>query len=285
MAYKIFTTEFDRVVDLRDLALERDGSDAQLKSNTMHLDAIPVETPEIGSGGPLTILLDCSGSMRDGTMRAAAAALRALGDGLEAAGRPFEILGYTTSGWKGGESRKAWAAAGCPRNPGRLCDLMHIVIKDRQETWTEARKDLPNLLMGSILKENVDGEALLWARDRILAAGSEDPGSVLVISDGSPVDDSTLSNNPENYLLEHLREAIGTMDKIPLHAIRILSLACRNSEKDPIWPHRTDLDPGAGFADPGDGLASDILAAAAGAIARMDAAAPSEPEDVAEPSP
>ncbi|MCB1739050.1 MAG: cobaltochelatase subunit CobT, partial [Gammaproteobacteria bacterium] len=117
------------------------------------------------------------------------------------------ILGFTTRAWKGGQAREKWIAAGKPANPGRLNDLRHIVYKPADAPWRRARRSLGIMLREGILKENIDGEALHWAHQRLLAR-PEQRRILVVISDGAPVDDSTLSVNPSNYLERHLREVI-----------------------------------------------------------------------------
>jgi cobaltochelatase CobT len=116
-------------------------------------------------------------------------------------------LGFTTRAWKGGQSREKWLAEGKPPNPGRLNDLRHIVYKPADAPWRRARKALGLMLREGLLKENIDGEALLWAHERLLAR-TEQRRILMVISDGAPVDDSTLSVNPGNYLERHLRDVI-----------------------------------------------------------------------------
>jgi cobaltochelatase CobT len=126
---------------------------------------------------------------------------------LERCGVKVEILGFTTRMWKGGQSRESWIAANKPGNPGRLNDLRHIVYKAADTPWRRARKNLGLMLREGILKENIDGEALLWAHQRLIGR-PEQRKILMVISDGAPVDDSTLSVNPGNYLEQHLREVI-----------------------------------------------------------------------------
>jgi cobaltochelatase CobT len=134
-----------------------------------------------------------------------------------------EILGFTTRAWKGGSSRDAWVKSGKPHLPGRLNDLRHIVYKSADEPWRHARRNLGLMLREGLLKENIDGEALLWAHGRLLAR-TEQRRILMVISDGAPVDDSTLSVNPGNYLEAHLRAVIDWIEKnseIELTAIGI----------------------------------------------------------------
>jgi cobaltochelatase CobT len=126
---------------------------------------------------------------------------------LERCGVKVEILGFTTSQWKGGQSRKQWVDSGKPAHPGRLNDLRHIVYKSADTPWRRARKNLGLMLREGILKENIDGEALAWAHTRLMGR-SEARRILMVVSDGAPVDDSTLSVNPGNYLEKHLRDVI-----------------------------------------------------------------------------
>src|SRR5436190_13164496 len=171
----------------------------------------------------VTLLIDNSGSMRGRPITVAAMSADILARTLERCGVKVEILGFTTRAWKGGQSRERWITAGKPPNPGRLNDLRHIVYKPADAPWRRARKSLGLMLREGILKENIDGEALLWAHNRLVGR-SEQRKILMVISDGAPVDDSTLSVNPGNYLERHLREAIGwieTQSPVELIAIGI----------------------------------------------------------------
>ncbi len=155
----------------------------------------------------VTLLIDNSGSMRGRPITVAAMCGDILARTLERCSVKVEILGFTTRAWKGGQSRERWVADGKPRNPGRLNDLRHIVYKPADAPWRRARKNLGLMLREGLLKENIDGEALLWAYRR-LTSRPERRRILMVISDGAPVDDSTLSVNPGNYLERHLREVI-----------------------------------------------------------------------------
>jgi cobaltochelatase CobT len=159
----------------------------------------------------VTLLIDNSGSMRGRPITVAAMSADILARTLERCGVKVEILGFTTRAWKGGQSRERWIAAGKPANPGRLNDLRHIIYKSADAPWRRARRSLGLMLREGILKENIDGEALLWAHNRLIAR-SEERLILMVISDGAPVDDSTLSVNPGNYLERHLREVIGDIE-------------------------------------------------------------------------
>ena len=155
----------------------------------------------------VTLLLDNSGSMRGRPITIAAVTADILARTLERCGVKVEILGFTTKAWKGGQSREAWQVAGKPEAPGRLNDLRHIIYKSADMPWRRARRSLGLMLREGILKENIDGEALNWAHERLLAR-TEDRRILMVISDGAPVDDSTLSANSGNYLERHLRQVI-----------------------------------------------------------------------------
>jgi cobaltochelatase CobT len=171
----------------------------------------------------VTLLLDNSGSMRGRPITVAATCADILARTLERCGVKVEILGFTTRAWKGGQSRESWLAQGKPANPGRLNDLRHIVYKAADSPWRRARKNLGLMMREGLLKENIDGEALDWAHKRLLAR-TETRKILMMISDGAPVDDSTLSVNPGNYLERHLRwviEDIETRSPVELIAIGI----------------------------------------------------------------
>ncbi|MBF0563234.1 MAG: cobaltochelatase subunit CobT, partial [Alphaproteobacteria bacterium] len=159
----------------------------------------------------VTLLIDNSGSMRGRPITVAAMSADILARTLERCGVKVEVLGFTTSAWKGGKVRELWIQQGKPANPGRLNDLRHILYKSADTPWRRARKNLGLMLREGILKENIDGEALLWAHERLIAR-FEQRRILMVISDGAPVDDSTLSANPGNYLEKHLREVIGWIE-------------------------------------------------------------------------
>jgi cobaltochelatase CobT len=155
----------------------------------------------------VTLLIDNSGSMRGRPISIAAISADILARTLERCGVRTEILGFTTRAWKGGQSRELWLQQGRPPAPGRLNDLRHIVYKRADEPWRRAKKSLGLMMREGLLKENIDGEALLWAHSRLISR-SEDRKILMVISDGAPVDDSTLSVNSGSYLERHLRQVI-----------------------------------------------------------------------------
>ncbi len=171
----------------------------------------------------VTLLIDNSGSMRGRPITVAAMSADILARTLERCGVKVEVLGFTTRSWKGGSSREKWVADGKPKNPGRLNDLRHIVYKSAEMPWRRARPNLGLMLREGLLKENIDGEALLWAHNRLLGR-PEQRRILMVISDGAPVDDATLSANPGNYLEKHLRDVIEwieTRSSVELTAIGI----------------------------------------------------------------
>ncbi len=169
----------------------------------------------------VTLLIDNSGSMRGRPISIAAISADIMARTLERCGVKTEILGFTTRAWKGGQSREEWLAAGRPPMPGRLNDLRHIVYKKADEPWRRARKNLGLMMREGLLKENIDGEALLWAHSRLLAR-NEERRILMVISDGAPVDDSTLSVNSGTYLERHLRQVIDWIEnRSPVQLVAI----------------------------------------------------------------
>lgn len=171
----------------------------------------------------VSLLIDNSGSMRGRPITVASMSADILARTLERCGVKVEILGFTTRAWKGGQSRERWVADGRPKGPGRLNDLRHIVYKAADVPWRRARRNLGLMLREGVLKENIDGEALLWAHNRLIGR-AEQRRVLMVISDGAPVDDATLSANPGNYLERHLRDVIEwieTRSPVELTAIGI----------------------------------------------------------------
>lgn len=169
----------------------------------------------------VTLLIDNSGSMRGRPISIAAISTDILARTLERCGVKVEILGFTTRAWKGGSSRERWLSDGKPHHPGRLNDLRHIVYKPADKPWRHVRENLGLMLREGLLKENIDGEALLWASHRLLAR-PEQRKIMMVISDGAPVDDSTLSANTGNFLEEHLKRVIHWVEtKTPIQLLAI----------------------------------------------------------------
>ncbi|MBB4065138.1 cobaltochelatase subunit CobT [Gellertiella hungarica] len=171
----------------------------------------------------VTLLIDNSGSMRGRPITVAATCADILARTLERCGVKVELLGFTTKAWKGGQSREKWLGSGKPPAPGRLNDLRHIIYKSADAPWRRARRNLGLMMREGLLKENIDGEALMWAHNRLMQR-REQRRILMMISDGAPVDDSTLSVNPGNYLERHLRaviEQIETRSPVELLAIGI----------------------------------------------------------------
>ncbi|MDG4880831.1 cobaltochelatase subunit CobT [Mesorhizobium sp. WSM4884] len=171
----------------------------------------------------VSLVLDNSGSMRGRPITVAATCADILARTLERCGVSVEILGFTTRAWKGGQAREKWLKDGKPPNPGRLNDLRHIIYKSADHPWRRARRNLGLMMREGLLKENIDGEALLWAHNRLIGR-PEQRKILMMISDGAPVDDSTLSVNPGNYLERHLRaviDLIETRSPVELLAIGI----------------------------------------------------------------
>ena len=258
--YKIFTTQFDEVINAIELAtpeesqrlriqldqliaphqttigklanrLQRLLQAQQNRSWNYNLEEGLLDTAQLHRvitrpGDPLSfkqeseskfkdtvvsLLIDSSGSMRGRSMTLAAICGDIIGSTLERCYVKTELLGFTTKHWKGGDARKAWVNQGSPSNPGRLNDLRHIIFKAADENFRKARKSFGIMLREGLLKENVDGEALAWAHQR-LTKRNEERKILIVISDGAPVDDSTLSTNHSNFLDNHLRQIIASIE-------------------------------------------------------------------------
>ncbi len=206
MAQQQRSWEFDLEEGLLDA-----GRLARIVANPTHSLSFKREKETKFRDTVVTLLIDNSGSMRGRPISIAAMTADLLARTLERCAVKVEILGFTTSQWKGGQSRRLWTEEGKPANPGRLNDLRHIVYKSADMPWRRARKNLGLMLREGILKENIDGEALAWAHNRLAARG-EQRRILMIISDGAPVDDSTLSVNPGNYLEQHLREVISYIE-------------------------------------------------------------------------
>ncbi|HYZ33635.1 MAG TPA: cobaltochelatase subunit CobT [Crenalkalicoccus sp.] len=198
--------EFDLEEGLLDVARL-----ARVVANPMHSLSYKREREADFRDTVVTLLIDNSGSMRGRPITVAAMCSDILARTLERCSVKVEILGFTTRAWKGGQSREKWVQEGKPRNPGRLNDLRHVVYKSADAPWRRARRSLGLMLREGLLKENIDGEALEWAYRR-LRNRPEHRRILMVISDGAPVDDSTLSVNPGNYLERHLRRVIAEIE-------------------------------------------------------------------------
>ncbi len=218
MAQQQRSWEFDLDEGLLDA-----GRLSRVVTNPMHALSFKHERETEFRDTVVTLLIDNSGSMRGRPITVAAMCGDILARTLERCAVKVEVLGFTTRAWKGGQSREKWVQDGKPRNPGRLNDLRHIIYKAADSPWRRARKNLGLMLREGLLKENIDGEALLWAYRRLVVR-PEHRRILMVISDGAPVDDFTLSVNPGNYLEKHLREVIReieTRDQVELIAIGI----------------------------------------------------------------
>ncbi|MEO5338573.1 MAG: cobaltochelatase subunit CobT, partial [Magnetospirillum sp. WYHS-4] len=208
--------------DLEDGLLDS-GRLARVVANPTHALSFKMERDTDFRDTVVALLIDNSGSMRGRPITVAAMCADILARTLERCGVKVEILGFTTRAWKGGRAREKWVEEGKAKNPGRLNDLRHIVYKAADQPWRRARRGLGLMLREGILKENIDGEALLWAHARLVRR-PEQRRILMVISDGAPVDDATLSANPGNYLERHLREVIReieTRSPVELSAIGI----------------------------------------------------------------
>ena len=216
MAQQVRAWQFDLEEGLLDAARL-----ARVVADPIHSLSYKMEKQTDFRDTVVSLLIDNSGSMRGRPISVAAMSADILARTLERCGVKTEVLGFTTRAWKGGQSREKWLAAGKPANPGRLNDLRHIIYKEADSPLRRARKNLGLMLREGILKENIDGEALLWAHHRLLGR-PEDRRILMVISDGAPVDDSTLSVNPGNYLERHLREVIEWIEtRSPVELIAI----------------------------------------------------------------
>jgi cobaltochelatase CobT len=216
MAQQSRSWEFDQEEGLLDVARL-----ARVVVNPAHSLSYKVERDTEFRDTIVTLLLDNSGSMRGRPISIAAISADILARTLERCGVKVEILGFTTRAWKGGQSRERWLSEGRPAHPGRLNDLRHIIYKQADEPWRRARKNLGLMMREGLLKENIDGEALLWAHNRLIGR-VEERKILMVISDGAPVDDSTLSVNSGTYLERHLRQVIGWIEtRSPVQLIAI----------------------------------------------------------------
>lgn len=216
MAQQARSWDFDQEEGLLDAARL-----ARVVVNPMQSLSYKIERDTDFKDTVVTLLIDNSGSMRGRPISIAAISADIMARTLERVGVKVEILGFTTRAWKGGQSREAWLAAGRPAQPGRLNDLRHIIYKQADEPWRRAKKSLGLMMREGLLKENIDGEALLWAHSRLIAR-AEDRKVLMVISDGAPVDDSTLSVNSGSYLDRHLRQVIGWIEaRSPVELVAI----------------------------------------------------------------
>jgi cobaltochelatase CobT len=216
MAQQSRSWEFDQEEGMLDAARL-----ARVIINPAHSLSYKVERDTDFRDTVVSLLIDNSGSMRGRPISIAAISADIMARTLERCGVKVEILGFTTRAWKGGQARERWLAEGRPPQPGRLNDLRHIVYKRADEPWRRARKNLGLMMREGLLKENIDGEALLWAHNRLIAR-PEERRVLMVISDGAPVDDSTLSVNSGTYLERHLRQVIAWIEnRSPVELVAI----------------------------------------------------------------
>lgn len=216
MAQQSRSWDFDQEEGLLDAARL-----ARVVVNPAHSLSYKIERDTEFRDTVVSLLIDNSGSMRGRPISIAAISADILARTLERCGVKVEILGFTTRAWKGGQSREAWLSQGRPPGPGRLNDLRHIVYKAADEPWRRARRNLGLMMREGLLKENIDGEALLWAHGRLIAR-PEERRVLMVISDGAPVDDSTLSVNSGTYLERHLRQVIAWIEaRSPVELVAI----------------------------------------------------------------
>jgi len=218
--YVVFDPSHDEVVPADSLVAPERARQlrADVDAYLHRLAPLPAASVErvkaMVSRGPttaVTLLIDNSGSMRGEPIASAASTADLLCATLEDSGSSVEVLGYTTAGWRGGAAREHWIEHGEPPFPGRLCVVRHIVYKAGDATGAAARQSLSVMTDETLLKENIDGEALLWACGR-LTARAEARRILIVLSDGAPVDDATLAANDDWFLIRHLKSAIATIE-------------------------------------------------------------------------
>ena len=207
MAQQARSWDFDQEEGLLDAARL-----ARVVVNPTHSLSYKIERDTEFRDTVVGLLIDNSGSMRGRPIAIAAICADILARTLERVGVASEVLGFTTRAWKGGQSREQWLADGRPANPGRLNDLRHIIYKRSDEPYRHARRNLGLMMREGLLKENIDGEALLWAHNRLIAR-PEERRILMIISDGAPVDDSTASANGGAYLERHLRQVIDWIER------------------------------------------------------------------------
>lgn len=229
-SYSIFTTSFDMELSSDDLGRKLTGEEREIWQEQIAafetatevartkvaanllacVDSLRDRMPEIETSTAVSVLIDHSGSLKGQKAMLACLLAEVIGEFLGRLGVSFEILGFTTSSWCGGQSRKRWVEEGRPPNPGRLCDLLHIRYREATSSGSGVPRAIRHLLRSDLLKENIDGEALFWASERLKNLGR--PRNVLVvISDGVPVDDSTLMANRKDFLWEHLLSVVSDL--------------------------------------------------------------------------
>lgn len=248
MSYKIFTTAHDRVISGQDIPVDfvldekvSQGFDANIaeKHGEMAEIVVPDDLDE-----PVTLLIDCSGSTKGRLIVRQAAAVRAFGDAMTLAGKPFRVLGHTTSMWKGGQSIQEWRDQGRARDPGRLNDLLHIVFHDVDGDWSSDRDTLLKTVFKSgVLKENIDGEALAWA------AEIAPEGRIVYMTDGVPMDDATMAYNAEGYLANHRNEVVEQLLNAGRELVTILEITRHEAERFTVRSQRQLQEFSAGYVE------------------------------------
>jgi cobaltochelatase CobT len=245
--YKIYTTEFDVEISSQKLSWEFYAeSDLQLKRQTQLREIIAQTDTATTTIAPLknsetlliTFLIDHSGSLKSDGLEHLVQSVDRAARFVSAGNISFEILGFTTRSWQGGRSRKLWVNEGKPQNPGRLCDLMYIVYKDALENYETAFQNLAVMLEDDVRRENIDGEAILWAHSRF-EKSSKKKWICVVVSDGAPVDDSTLSVSTSALLEEHLLSVVKELEAQPELLIFGFGIGCDVSR---FYPNSTQVD-------------------------------------------
>ncbi len=188
-----------------------------------HIDAILARDPKIGEKNAVSLVVDHSGSLKGQRAIIACLVVQIVSDFLSRLGVRYEILGFTTAAWKGGKSRQLWIKKGRPRNPGRLNDLLHILYREASNTSPGAPWSVHNILRSDILKENIDGEAVFWAAERLKNLDAEQ-NLIIVVSDGAPVDDSTLNENRPDFLWRHLEAIVSDLKATPRFRIAAIGI-------------------------------------------------------------
>ncbi|WP_052261814.1 cobaltochelatase CobT-related protein [Leisingera sp. ANG-M1] len=241
--YSIYTTAYD--VEVTGEALGRELSPVERKTlnqqveaferatetsrtetslnSLAQIDAILAKDPNIGETTAVSLVVDHSGSLKGQRAVIACLVVQMVSDFLSRLGVRYEILGFTTAAWKGGKSRQLWIDKGCPRNPGRLNDLLHIRYREASNTNPGAPWSVYNMLRSDLLKENIDGEAVFWAAERLKNLDAEQ-NLVIVVSDGAPVDDSTLNENRPDFLWHHLEAVVSDLKATPRFRIAAIGI-------------------------------------------------------------
>ena len=227
----------DEQVEVFERATEKCRTETSLNS-LAHIDAILASKPQIGETTTVSLVVDHSGSLKGQRAIIACLVVQLISDFLSRLGVKYEILGFTTAAWKGGKSRQNWIGKGRPRNPGRLNDVLHIRYREASNKNPGAPWSVYNMLRNDILKENIDGEAVFWAAERLKDLDSEQ-NLVIVISDGAPVDDSTLNENQNDFLWRHLKAIVSDLKMTPGFRIAAIGI---DHDVSRIYPLALQVD-------------------------------------------